>query len=273
MSLQINTNTASMTVQRNFAEVTGRLSGNYARLSSGLRIATAADDAAGLGISERMRAQIHSLTVSHRNTQDGVSMVETAEGSLQQVNNTLVRMRELSVQAANGTLSTADRTTIDAEFQELILEIDRIAGQTDFNGIVLLDGSQASVDIQVGVDSGDTISLTLPDTQASTLNVDTLDVTSAANASSAITAIDLAIDSVNDARGTLGAQQNRLGTTMAAILNARDNLSAAESRIRDVDIAMESADLSRNSILQQASAAVLSQANAQPQIALQLLRG
>jgi flagellin len=238
-----------------------------------LRIASAADDAAGPGISERMRAQIGSLTVAHRNTQDGLSMAETAESSLQQVNNTLVRMRELAVQSSNGTLSAADRATIDTEFQELKAEIDRIAGQTDFNGIALLDGSQATVDIQVGVDSGDTISLSLPDTQTSTLAIGSLDVTSVANAGTALAAIDTAVDTVNDARGQLGAQQNRLTTTMASILNARDNLASAESRIRDVDVAMESADLTRNTILQQAAAAVLSQANVQPQIALQLLRG
>jgi flagellin len=273
MSVRINTNVASMTVQRNFEEVSNRLQGNYSRLSSGLRIATAADDAAGLGVSERMRATISSLTVAHRNTQDGLSMGETAEGSLQQVDNTLVRMRELAVQSANGTLSSADRTTIDTEFQQLVQEIDRISGQTDFNGIVLLDGSQATVDIQVGVDAGDTISLSLPDTSAATLNIDTLDVTNVTNASAAITAIDAAVDTVNDARGQLGAQQNRLTTTMSSILSARDNLAAAESRIRDVDVASESADLTRNTILQQAAASVLAQANVQPQIALQLLRG
>ena len=271
MGLRVNTNVAALTSQRNLGAVTSRLQGNFSRLSSGLRIATAADDAAGLGISERMRGQIRSFTVASRNAQDGVSLAQTAEGALQEVSNNLNRMRELSVQASNGTLTTADRATLDTEFQALVTEIDRVASQTTFNGVNLLDGSTTSLSVQVGTDSGDTISLSLSDMTSTGLSLGSLGVTSAANASSAITSIDTAIDSVTTARGTLGAQMNRMTSAISSILNTRDNLSAAESRIRDVDVATETSDLTRNSILQQAAISVLAQANVQPQLALSLL--
>ena len=272
MGLRVNTNVAALTSQRNLAAVTGRLQGNFSRLSSGLRIATAADDAAGLGISERMRAQVRSLTVASRNAQDGVSLAQTAEGALQEVSNNLTRMRELAVQASNGTLSTADRATLDTEFQALVTEIGRVAGQTTFNGVALLDGSTTSLSIQTGANSGETIAVGLSDMTSTTLGVNGEDVTSAANAASAITAVDAAIDAVSTTRGSLGATQNRLNSAISSIFNTRENLSAAESRIRDVDVAMETADLTRNSILQQAAVSVLSQANVQPQLALSLLR-
>jgi len=271
MGLRVNTNVAALTAQRNLASVTGRLQGNFARLSSGLRIASASDDAAGLGISERMRGQIRSLGVAGRNAQDGVSVAQTAEGALSEVNNNLNRMRELAVQAANGTLSTADRATLDTEFQALVTEIDRVASQTTFNGLNLLDGSTASLDVQVGTNAGEVISVGLADTSSGTLGISGLDVTSAANASAALASIDTATDTINTTRGNLGAAQNRLGSAIASIANTRENLSAAESRIRDVDVAWESADLTRNTILQQAAVSVLAQANVQPQLALRLL--
>jgi len=271
MGLRVNTNVAALTAQRNLQSVTSRLQGNFSRLSSGLRIATAADDAAGLGISERMRSQIRSFSVAQRNAQDGVSLSQTAEGASQGVSNILTRMRELSVQAANGTLSTNDRATINTEFGELISEVDRIASQTTFNGVNILDGSTSSVDIQVGINASETISVSLQDVQASTLSIDTLTTDTAANASSAITALDTAINSVSTARGTLGASQNRLTSAINSIANVRENLSAAESRIRDVDVATETSDLTRNSILQQAATSILAQANVQPQLALSLL--
>ncbi|MCC6408135.1 MAG: flagellin FliC [Planctomycetes bacterium] len=271
MGLRVNTNVAAMTAQRNLGAVTGRLQGNFARLSSGLRIATAADDAAGLGISERMRAQIRSFTVAGRNAQDGVSLAQTAEGALQETGNILTRMRELSVQAANGTLTSTDRATLDTEFQALVSEIDRISSQTTFNGVALLDGSSTGLSIQVGVNASETINVALQDSSASTLSISTLDVTNVTNANSAISAIDAAIDTVSQFRGDLGAAQNRLTSTIASITNTRENLSAAESRIRDVDVALETSDLTRNSILQQAAVSVLSQANVQPQLALSLL--
>jgi flagellin len=272
MGLRVNTNVAAMTAQRNLGAVTGRLQGNFARLSSGLRIATAADDAAGLGISERMRAQIRSFTVAGRNAQDGVSLAQTAEGALQETSNILTRMRELAVQSANGTLTTTDRATLDTEFQALISEVDRIAGQTTFNGVALLDGTATGLSVQVGINASETIAVSLQDATSSTLAIGTLDVTNVTNANSAITAIDSAIDTVSQARGDLGAAQNRLTSTIASITNTRENLSSAESRIRDVDVALETSDLTRNSILQQAAVSVLAQANTQPQLALSLLR-
>jgi flagellin len=271
MGLRVNTNVSSLTAQRNLASVTGRLQGNFARLSSGLRIATAADDAAGLGVSERMRSQIRSYAVAGRNAQDGISLAQTAEGAMGEISNNLSRMRELAVQAANGTLTTTDRATLDTEFQALITEIGRVATDTTFNGVALLDGTTSSLDIQVGIDSGDTISVGLSSSTTTALGIGGLAVTSTTLASSALATIDTAINTVSTNRGALGAAQNRLNSVVASISNVRENLSAAESRIRDVDVAAETADLTRNSILQQAAVSVLSQANVQPQLALSLL--
>ena len=273
MGLRVNTNIASLTSQRNLANVTGRLQGNFSRLSSGLRIANAADDAAGLGISEKMRSQIRSFSAASRNAQDGISLVQTAEGALGETSNILGRLRELAVQAANGTLSSSDRTTIDTEASALLAEIDRIADSTAFNGVNLLDGSASSSSIQVGIDSGDTISVSLSDTNVAALAIadTTIDLTTASGASTALGLFDTAIGSVNTARGNLGASQNRLLSAFKSIQNVHENLSAAESRIRDVDVAFETADLTRNTILQQAATSVLSQANTQPQLALSLL--
>ena len=275
MGLRVNTNIASLNAQRHMANVTNRIQGNYSRLASGLRIASAADDAAGLAISERMRSQIRSFSVAARNAQDGLSLAQTAEGALGEVSNILSRMRELAMQSSNGTLSGNDRTTIDAEFEELKSEINRIATETEFNGTALLEGTNTAVTIQVGIDAGETIQLAMVDVQtgATGLNVAALDTADQANAIIALGAIDTAIDTVNGARGTLGAGQNRLSSTLRSILNVRENLSAAESRIRDVDVASETADLTKNSIMQQAAVSVLQQANTQPQVALSLLQG
>jgi flagellin len=271
MGLRVNTNVSSLTSQRNLNAVTMRLQGNFKRLSSGLRIATAADDAAGLGISERMRSQIRSFAAASRNAQDGISLTQTAEGAMNEVNNILTRMRELSIQSANGTLSTQDRSTIDAEFQELISEVARLSTTINFNGVPLLDGTTSSLSIQVGIKAGETLVVKLGDVTTSALGIAGLSVTSAALASSSLAIIDTAIDTITTDRGVLGSAHNRLQSTIASIDNARENLSAAESRIRDVDVAAETADLTRNTIMQQAAVSVLSQANTQPQLALQLL--
>ena len=273
MGLRINTNIASMSAQRNLSNVSGRLQGNYARLSSGLRIASAADDAAGLGISEKMRGQIRSYGVASRNAMDGLSLSQTAEGALGEVSNILGRMRELAMQSSNGTLSSEDRDTIQAEFTSLTDEIDRISGETKFNGVSLLDGSTATLNIQVGLNSGDTITLDLTDVSSTALGVNSgaLDVTTDTGAVAALAALDTAIGDVNTARGGLGADQNRMQSAIRSIQTVTENLSAAESRIRDVDVAFETADMTRNSIMQQAATSVLAQANAQPQIALNLL--
>src|SRR5262245_41839444 len=267
MGLRVNTNLFSLNAHRNLSNVGARLGGNFSRLSSGLRIATAADDAAGLGISERMRAQVRSLQQAGRNAGDGISLAQTAEGEL---NGNLVRMRELAIQSSNGTLNSGDRAVLDSEFQALVEEIDRVAGQTTFNGVNLLDGSASTLSIQVGTESGETIDITFDDMTAATLGVDT-DITDVTNAQAALDLIDTAIDTVSGLRGSLGAQQNRIQSTVRSIANVAENLSGAESRIRDVDVAAETADLTRNSIMQQAAVSVLAQANVQPQLALSLL--
>jgi len=271
MGLRVNTNIFSLTAQRNLSAVSSRLSGNFNRLSSGLRIATAADDAAGLGISERMRAQIRSLDQAGRNAQDGVSLVQTAEGALGEVNASLLRMRELAIQASNGTLNTGDRAVLNTEFTALRTEINRIATDTEFNDIRLFDASQTSVSIQVGTDSGDTIDISLSDATSTTLGLNSLSLEMTVSASASLAAIDSAIDTITVTRGDLGGTQNRLESVVRNITTNSENLSAAESRIRDVDVAAETADLTRNSILQQAALSVLSQANVQPQLALNLL--
>jgi len=273
MGLRVNTNVFSLNAQRNLVNVSDRLAGNYARLSSGLRIASASDDAAGLGISERMRAQVRSLNQAGRNAQDGFSLVQTAEGSLNEQSSNLVRMRELAIQAANGTLNTGDRAVLDVEFQSLVSEIDRVANQTTFNGVSLFDGTAGTIDIQVGAESGEVITLTLDDVTSSGLALSgaTFNLTDVSNASAALDVLDTAVDSVSSFRGALGASQNRLQSTFRSIQSQSENLSAAESLIRDDAAATETADLTRNSILQQAALSVLGQANVQPQLALSLL--
>jgi len=274
MGLRVNTNTASINAQRNLSSVTDRLSTNFRRLSTGLRISTAADDAAGLAISERLRSQVRSLDQAKRNANDGISLVQTAEGALNEVNSVLTRLRELSIQAANGSVSNQDKDTLNEEFTSLVDEIDRIAQSTEFNGINLLDGSSASVSFQVGYGTTagvDTLDVTLQAADETALGLDSLDISSTGNTSTAIAAIDTAINTVSSLRGSLGAAQNRLGSTINNLAIQTENLSAAESRIRDVDVAYETAQLTRNSILQQASISVLAQANAQPQAALALL--
>ena len=275
MGLRVNTNISSLNAQRQMSLVSERLNGNFQRLASGLRISVASDDPAGLGISERMRSQIRSLGQASRNGQDGVSLVQTAEGALSEVNTSLIRMRELAVQAANGTYSTADRATLDAEFQLLLLEIDRVATTTEFNGVQVLSSAASTVTIQIGTENGDTINVALVDssTTALGLNGANFDISTSSNATALLDTIDSAIDSLVTTRGDLGATQNRLQSAIRSIQNAHEKLSAAESRIRDVDIAAETADLTRNTIVQQAAVSVLAQANLQPQIALSLLQG
>lgn len=275
MGLRVNSNISSLNSQRYLSLVTDRLNNNFQRLASGLRIASASDDPAGLGISERMRAQIRSLSQAARNGQDGVSLVQTAEGALNEVNTNLIRMRELAVAAANGTYSTADRSTLDAEFQLLVEEIDRIADSTQFNGVNVLSNGAGNVSIQIGTESGDTVDISLVDSSSSALGLSgaTFDITTTTNAQGLLNTIDTAIDTLVTTRGNLGASQNRLQSAIRSIQNAQEKLAAAESRIRDVDVAAETADLTRNSIVQQAAVSVLAQANAQPQIALSLLQG
>jgi flagellin len=276
MGLRVNTNIASINAQRNVSQVTTRLARNYQRLSTGLRIATAADDAAGLAISERLRSQIRSLSQASRNANDGISLVQVGEGALNEVSNILVRLRELAIQSANGSSSTTDKNTIREEFTSLVSEIDRIAQSTEFNGIKLLDGSASTVTFQVGINTIagiDSLNVSLTPALSTTLGLNSVDVGSGGSTSFAITQIDSAINAVSQLRGRFGSLQNRLQSTIANLGVTGESLSAAESRIRDVDVAFETAELTRNNILQQASISILSQANAQPQSALQLLQG
>lgn len=275
MALGINTNIASINAQNQLGKSQSTNTQALERLSSGLRINSAKDDAAGLAISTRFDAQIRGLTVAQRNANDGISMMQTAEGGLDETVNNLQRMRELAVQAANGTIQdTGDRESLDAEFQARLSEIDRVATQTTFNGINVLDGSTASVDIQVGADANQTITVDLADMQAGALNGGTGlgDITSAANAQTAIAAIDTALDEVSAQRGEFGAVQNRFESTINNIATSIENQSAANSRIVDADFASESAKLAKSNVLQQAGISVLAQANARPNQVLSLLQ-
>ena len=275
MGLRVNTNVASINAQRNLSNVNDQLAVNFRRLSTGLRIATAADDAAGLAISERLRSQVRSLEQAKRNSNDGISLIQTGEGSLNEVSGILVRLRELAIQASNGTVSGADKDTLNTEFSTLISEINRIGAATAFNGIHLLDGSASTISFQVGLGTNssiDQIQISLTPALSTSLSLSSLDIGSQGSTSLAIANVDLAINSVSALRGRLGAAQNRLQSTVNNIASTAENLAAAESRIRDVDVAYETAQLTRNQILQQASISVLSQANALPQAALNLLR-
>jgi len=275
MGLRVNTNVTSINAQRNLSTVTNRLGGNFRRLSTGLRISTAADDAAGLAISERLRSQVRSLEQSKRNANDGISLVQTAEGALNEVSSILIRLRELAIQSSNGSVSNQDKETLDEEFQSLVNEIDRIGRSTEFNGVKLLDGSSTGVTFQVGfgTTSGiDTLNVSLSAALSTSLSLQSLDIGSGGVTTTAVTNIDAAINSISSLRGSLGAVQNRLGSTINNLSVQVENLSAAESRIRDVDVAYETAQLTRNNIMQQASISILAQANAQPQAALQLLQ-
>jgi flagellin len=276
MALTILTNTASLSAQRNLANTQRAQAGNISRLSSGLRINQAADDAAGLGISEKMRAQIRSLAQASRNANDGVSMIQVAEGAMNEQAGIMTRLRELAIESANGTLGVSERSFITAEKTELVSELSRIAASTDFNGVKMLGANSGASAFQVGtgaVAGTDTISVTFAPTDATTLAVNALDFSSAAASQTALGLIDTAITTLSTSRSTIGAVQNRLNITVSNLASAHENITAAESRIRDVDVATESAALTRNQILSQAGVAVLTQANQIPSLALSLLRG
>jgi len=279
MALSIKTNVESLGAQRSLSQTSKALAANFGRLSSGMRINTAADDAAGLAISERMKSQIRSMGQAERNANDGISLLQTAEGALNENSGVLIRMRELAMQAATDTVGTAEKALLQTEFGELSSEIDRIANVTQFNGVNLLDGSTAAFNFQVGIGTtaDDTITANMVDMNAATYgasatDLTALDVSTTAGATAALTAIDTAIADTSASRATLGSVQNRLQVTTSNLMSARENLSAANSRIRDVDVAEESASMTRNNILMQAGVAVLSQANQAPQAALSLLR-
>lgn len=273
MALQINTNTLSLNAQKNLGTTQGRLGENFAKLSSGLRINKAADDAAGLAISERMKADIRSYAQAERNAMDGVSLIQVAEGAANEVSGILTRMRELSIESANGTLGNTERGYLNQEFAQLSSEIARIANVTEFDGQALLDGTNTTMTMQVGINatSNDTISVTLTDFTGSSITLSGADISTQSGATAALSTIDAAIDAVSANRATLGSVQSRLQTTITNLQTARENTSAANSRIRDVDVASETADMTRNNILMQAGVSVLAQANQVPSMALSLL--
>jgi flagellin len=274
MGLRVNQNIAAFNAYRNLTVTDGQMSKSLEKLSSGFRINRAADDAAGLAISEGLRAQIGGLKVAVRNSQDGISVVQTAEGALTETHSILQRMRDLAVQAANeGSLDTNAQASADAEYQELANELDDINGRTSFNGVALLDGT-FDKQFQVGAYSTDVLQVTL----ATANDADTLitggrgDLTSTANATTAIDALDAALVTVSTTRATLGATQNRFEHKVNSLNVAVENLSASESRIRDTDMAQEMVSFTRSQILSQAGTAMLAQANQAPQNVLQLLK-
>ncbi len=282
MALRIYNNLYSANAQRNLATNSSNLGSSLEKLSSGMRINKAADDAAGLSISEGLRSQIRSLNQATRNANDGISLINTAEGALNEQSSILVRMRELASQAATGTVGSVERRTINREFTALKDEVDRIAAVTEFNGQKLVDGSlsaaaTSSVTIQVGIraTTNDRLSLnTAVDLTAITttgLAIQNTNTLTAASALASLATIDSAISKVTDGRGRLGAVQNRLVHTIANLSVSAENLSAAESQIRDADYATEISKFTRNQILVQASTSILAQANMVPQTVLQLL--
>ncbi|ANU24609.1 flagellin [Planococcus donghaensis] len=272
----INHNIAALNTHRQMGNAQSAQMGNMEKLSSGLRINRAADDAAGLTISEKMRGQIRGLEQGSRNAQDGISMIQTAEGALSETHDILQRMRELAVQSASDTNTADDRAQIQKENAALITEIDRIATTTAFNTQKLLNatgGTAGVFSIQTGAEATQKMDLTFADMQATALGVNAVDLsTSAAASSTAITTIDAAIKLVSDERSTMGANQNRLEHTINNLNTSSENLTAAESRIRDVDMAKEMMEQTKNSILAQASQAMLAQSNQMTQSVLQLLR-
>jgi flagellin len=280
MGFRINTNLDSIIGVNNLTRTNSRLSGNFGRLSSGLRINRAADDAAGLAVSESLRSQIKGITQAIRNTNDGVSIIQTAEGALNQIQNNLARLRELAVQSSSGTLGDTDRAYLNTESTALLSEIDRLANVTDFNGRVLLNGQSGtgtgtvSIDVQLGINNStnDRLTITVSSARTQALGVNTVNLSSSTLSQSALASIDTAISRISTVRSLLGSTQNSLGSALSNLQTSVENLSSAESQIRDVDFALETAQLSRNQILQQAGVSVLSQANSGSQSVLSLLR-
>lgn len=275
MGLRIATNVPSLNVQRNIEKNSVEASKSFARLSSGQRITRASDDAAGLSISQNLEAQVRGLKQSQRNANDGISLVQTAEGGMNEVSNILIRLRELGVQAASDTLGDTERGFINKEYQSLKQEVDRIALSTNFNGAALLNGEGKDMVFHVGAFAGEENKIhydtSQTNVQASALGISGLGVASKDEAGSSLATIDQAINKLNENRSALGALQNRLQSTSNSLGVAFENMSDAKSRIADTDIASETSILMKNSILQNAGIAVLSQANAQPQSAMKLL--
>ncbi|HEX4338171.1 MAG TPA: flagellin [Polyangiaceae bacterium] len=275
MTLSIVTNVSSLNAQQNLARTTSALQGSFQKLSSGMRINTAADDAAGLAISERMKTQIRSYVVAERNANDAISMVQTADGALGEVGGILGRMRELSVQSANGSMTSTDRGYLNTEFTQLQAEITRIQGAAKFNERPLLGTTASTIVFQIGLDNAsfDQLGITFGGFSLTTLLSSTTKVsgTSASSSLAALSTIDNALQTISTQRAKYGASMNRLQVTTDAIQTMRVNLSASNSRIRDVDVAEETSKLASSQVIAQAGVSVLAQANQLPQMAMRLL--
>lgn len=271
--MRINQNIMAFNAYRNLSGTNVQMGKSLEKLSSGFRINRAADDAAGLVISQDLRAQVSGLRVATRNAQDGISMVQTAEGALTEVNNMLQRMRDLAVQARNGSNSTAARSAAQAEFSALAAEVSRVGSATRFGALYLLNGSATSLVFQVGANAGDTIQVTFFNLAGNTAVGSAIasTITSGGAASAAISLLDAAIRAVSRGRGDLGAVQNRFESTINSLQVATENVAASESRIRDADMALEMTAFTRNQIMVQAGTAMLGQANQLPQSVLRLL--
>ncbi|MBL0727678.1 flagellin [Piscinibacter sp. HJYY11] len=276
MPQTINTNLNSLNAQRNLSSSQGSLSIAMQRLSSGLRVNSAKDDAAGLAIAERMNAQVRGMNVAARNANDGISLAQTAEGALGKIGDAMQRMRELAVQSANGTNNSQDRDNLQAEFQQLNDEVARIVSGTRFNGTVLFDGTSTTFNFQVGAgtDATDTLTINTVDLTATVASLGALNISGTDNtgALAAMTALDTGIMDVTTARATFGAAQNRFDSVIGSLTVFAENLAAARGRIMDADFAAETAALSRAQILQQAGNAMVAQANQLPQQVLTLLQ-
>lgn len=275
MAMTVNTNTAANRAMTQLNKAGRSLQGSFQRISSGLRISKAADDAAGLGVAENLKVAARSAKVAQRNTADGISMIAVAEGASSEVGNILGRMRELAVQSSSETLDDDERAYIQDEFTALSSEVDRIAGVTEFNGTKLTDGTNTTLGVQVGINAtaDDQVDITLGDLSAATLGVDTgsIDMSTSTDASTAIAAIDTAIETVSGYRSDYGAAENRLNSALNNLETFTENTLSAESQIRDADFGYETAEMSKNQILQQAGTAILAQAKSINQGALQLL--
>ncbi|MGF7534915.1 flagellin [Bacillus mexicanus] len=276
--MYVNTNISSTIARNNLSNVSDALNKSMERLSSGLRINSAADDAAGLSIATRMESQVTGMNQAYRNAQDGVSLIQTAEGSMGTVSDILQRVRELSVQADNGTNSSTDLTSIQGEIDQLVKEIDHIAKNSTFNGKSLLASTQ-TVTLHISDKATDTISVSLYDIQSASLGnatdgyVSAIDVESTGGAQTAIKIVDAALNQISGYRGELGATQNRLGFISDNLTTAKTNTEAAQSRIQDTDMSAEMSELTKNQVLQQATISMLAKANQQPQSVLSLLQG
>jgi flagellin len=275
MALTVNTNVSSMAALGHLNRTNANLESTFSRISSGLRINKAGDDAAGLAVAENLAAEQQSLRQAARNTNDGISVIQTAEGATNEVADILKRMRELAVQSSSDTLANSERAYIQDEYGQLTQEVDRISAVTNFNGVELANGSKSSLSVQVGIfnTADDRISISLGDLRSTSLGVDSgnMSLANAASAQATLTALDSSIDSINKIRSDFGSVQNRLESSLNNLHSYTENLAGAESRIRDADFAYETAQMSKYQTMQQAGIAILGQANGLTQGALRLI--